>query len=326
MKNRTRRSFLSITTGALALPAVLRNAYADTYPSRPIHLLVGFPPGGTADIIARLIGQALGERLGRTFVIENRGSAAQQIAADAVVKAAPDGYTLLMLANPNVINAVINPDISFSFTRDLAPVGGIASDPAILVVNPKLPVKTVPELIAYAKANPGKLNMASGGVGSTPHLAGELFKMLTGINMLHVPYRGDAPAVTDMLAGQDQVMFDMVILAQGHVRSGELRGLAVTSTKPLALFPDLPPIANFVPGYEAFAWQGLMAPKATPPEIVDKLNTELNAALADPKIQKRLADLGGIPMPMTPAEFGKLIVDEMQKWDKVIKFANIKPH
>ena len=326
MRNRTRRQILTLTAGTLALPAVLRTACADTYPSRPIHLLVGFPPGGTADIIARLIGQALGDRLGRTFVVENRGSAAQQIAADAVVKAAPDGYTLLMLANPNVINVVINPNVSFSFTKDLTPIGGIASDPAILVVNPKVPVKTVPELIAYAKANPGKLNMASGGVGSTPHLAGELFKMMTGVNMLHVPYRGDAPAVTDMLAGQDQVMFDMVILAQGHVRSNELRGIAVTSTKPLALFPDLPPIANFVPGYEAFAWQGLMAPKGTPPEIVNKLNTELNAALADPKVQKRLADLGGIPMPMTSADFGKLIVNEMQKWDKVIKFANIKPH
>jgi tripartite-type tricarboxylate transporter receptor subunit TctC len=326
MMNITRRRILTLTSSALALPAFIRRAYADTYPSRPIHLLVGFPPGGTADIIARLVGQALGERLGRTFVVENRGSAAQQIAADAVVKAAPDGYTLLMLANPNVINAVINPDISFSFTRDLAPIGGIASDPAILVVNPKVPVKTVPELIAYAKANPGKLNMASGGIGSTPHLAGELFKMMTGVNMLHVPYRGDAPAVTDMLAGQDQVMFDMVILSQGHVRSGELRGLAVTSAKPLALFPDLPPIAQFVPGYEAFAWQGLMAPKGTPPEIVNKLNSELNAALADPKMQKRLADLGGIPMPMTPADFGKLIVNEMQKWDKVIKFAHIKPN
>jgi len=326
MMNITRRRILTLTSGALALPAVIRHAYADTYPSRPIHLLVGFPPGGTADIIARLVGQALGERLGRTFVVENRGSAAQQIAAETVVKAAPDGYTLLMLANPNVINVVINPGVSFSFSRDLAPIGGIASDPAILVVNPKVPVKTVPELIAYAKANPGKLNMASGGVGSTPHLAGELFKMMTGINMLHVPYRGDAPAVTDMLAGQDQVMFDMVILSQGHVRSGELRGLAVTSAKPLALFPNLPPIAQFVPGYEAFAWQGLMAPKGTPPEIINKLNTELNAALADPKTQKRLADLGGIPMPLTPAGFGKLIVNEMQKWDKVIKFAHIKPH
>ena len=263
---------------------------------------------------------------GKTFVVENRGSAAQQIAAETVVKAAPDGYTLLMLANPNVINVVINPGVGFSFSRDLAPIGGIASDPAILVVNPKVPVKTVPELIAYAKANPGKLNMASGGVGSTPHLAGELFKMMTGINMLHVPYRGDAPAVTDMLEGQDQVMFDMVILAQGHVRSNELRALAVTSKAPLALFPNLPPIANFVPGYEAFAWQGLMAPKDTPPEIVNKLNTELNAALADPKVQKRLADLGGIPMPLTPADFGKLIVDETQKWDKVIKFAHIAAH
>ncbi len=326
MMNITRRRILTLTSGALALPAVIRHAYADIYPSRPIHLLVGFPPGGTADIIARLVGQALGERLGKTFVVENRGSAAQQIAAETVVKAAPDGYTLLMLANPNVINVVINPGVGFSFSRDLAPIGGIASDPAILVVNPKVPVKTVPELIAYAKANPGKLNMASGGVGSTPHLAGELFKMMTGINMLHVPYRGDAPAVTDMLEGQDQVMFDMVILAQGHVRSNELRALAVTSKAPLALFPNLPPIANFVPGYEAFAWQGLMAPKDTPPEIVNKLNTELNAALADPKVQKRLADLGGIPMPLTPADFGKLIVDETQKWDKVIKFAHIAAH
>ncbi len=324
--NITRRRILTVTSGALALPAVIRHAYADTYPSRPIHLLVGFPPGGTADIIARLVGQALGERLGRTFVVVNRGSAAQQIAAETVVKAAPDGYTLLMLANPNVINVVINPGVSFSFSRDLAPIGGIASDPAILVVNPKVPVKTVPKLIAYAKANPGKLNMASGGVGSTPHLAGELFKMMTGINMLHVPYRGDAPAITDMLEGQDQLMFDMVILAQGHVRSNELRALAVTSKAPLALFPNLPPIANFVPGYEAFAWQGLMAPKDTPPEIVNKLNTELNAALADPKVQKRLADLGGIPMPLTPAGFGKLIVDETQKWDKVIKFAHIAAH
>jgi tripartite-type tricarboxylate transporter receptor subunit TctC len=321
-----RRKFLNLAAGAVALPAVLRGARADTYPSRPIHLLVGFPPGGTADIIARLTGQALSERLGQTFVVENRGSAGQQIAADTVVKAAPDGYTLLMLANPNVINAMINPDINLSFTRDLAPIGGIASDPAILVVNPSVPVKTVPELIEYLKARPGQINMASGGVGSTPHLSGELFKMLTGTNMLHVPYRGDAPAVTDMLAGQDQVMFDMVILSQEHVRSGQLRGIAVTSAKRLPLFPDLPPIADFVPGYEAFAWQGLMAPKNTPPEIVTRLNAELNAALADAKMQKRLSDLGGIPMPMTPAEFGKLIVSETEKWGKVIQFANIKPN
>jgi tripartite-type tricarboxylate transporter receptor subunit TctC len=325
MKSLSRRHILSLAAGTLATAAVVRNARADTYPSKPIHLYVGFPPGGTADIIARLTGAALGERLGQTFVIENRGSAGQQVAADGVVKAAPDGYTLLMVANPNVINAVINPDISFSFTKDLVPIGGIASDPAILVVNPSVPVKTVPELIDYIKARPGQINMASGGVGSTPHLAGELFKMLTGVNMLHVPYRGDAPAITDMLAGQDQVMFDMVILSQEHVRSGALRGLAVTSAKPLALFPDLPPIATFVPGYEAFAWQGLMAPKGTPPEIILKLNTELNAALADPKLQKRIEDLGGIPMPMQPDQFGQLIVNEMAKWGKVIQFAGIKP-
>jgi tripartite-type tricarboxylate transporter receptor subunit TctC len=325
MKKLARRHFLNLTAGVLAAPAIMRSARADTYPSRPIHLMVGFPPGGTADIIARLTGQALSQRLGQTFVVENRGSAGQQVASDSVVKAAPDGYTLLMVANPNVINAVINPDISFSYTRDLAAIGGIASDPTILVVNPSLPVKTVPELIAYLKEHPGQINMASGGVGSTPHLAGELFKMLTGVNMLHVPYRGDAPAVTDMLAGQDQVMFDMVILSQAHVKSGELRPLAVTSAKRLELFPDLQPVADFVPGYEAFAWQGLMAPKDTPPDIIAKLNTELNAALADASIKKRIEDLGGIPMPMTPAEFSKLIVSEMEKWGKVIQFAGIKP-
>jgi tripartite-type tricarboxylate transporter receptor subunit TctC len=321
-----RRYFLKCAIGTLAAPALLRGAFADTYPSRPVRLIVGFPPGGTADIIARITGAALSERLGQPFVVENRGSAGQQVAADSVVKAAPDGYTLLMLANPNVINAVINPDISFSFTKDLAPIGGIASDPTILVVNPSVPVKTVPELIAYVKAHPGQVNMASGGVGSTPHLAGELFNMLTGTSMLHVPYRGDAPAVTDMLAGQDQVMFDMVILSQEHVRSGELRALAVTSAKRLPLFPDLPTVADFVPGYEAFAWQGLMAPKGTPPDIVARLNTELNAALADSKVAARISDLGGVPMPMTPDEFGKLIVNEMEKWGKVIKFANIKPN
>ncbi len=325
MKKLARRHVLGLAAGALASPVVLRIAHADTYPSRPIRLQVGFPAGGTADIIARLTGQALSQRLGQTFVVENRGSAGQQLAADYVVKAAPDGYTLLMLANPNVINAVINPDVSFSFVRDLAPIGGIASDPTILVVNPSLPVKSVPELIEYLKAHPGTINMASGGVGSTPHLAGELFKMMTGTNMLHVPYRGDAPAVTDMLGGQDQVMFDMVILSQAHVKSGELRPLAVTSAKRLELFPDLQPVADFVPGYEAFAWQGLMAPKGTPPEIITKLNTELNAALADATTKKRIEDLGGIPMPTTPDEFGKLIVSEMEKWGKVIQFAGIKP-
>jgi len=320
-----RRRFLTYAASTVALPAVLRQARADTFPSRPIHLLVGFPPGGAADIIARLTGQILSERLGQSFVVENRGSAGQQIAAEAVVNAPPDGYTLLLLANPNVINGMLNPNLSFNFTRDLAPVGGVDLNPLILEVHPSLPVKTVPELIAYAKAHPGEINMASGGVGSTPHLAGELFKMLTGITMLHVPYRGDAPAVTDMLAGQDQVMFDLILLSLSHIRAGELRGLAVTSAKRLPTLPDLPPVADFVPGYEAFAWQGVAAPKDTPPDIVGKLNAEINAALADAKIASRLADLGGIPMPMTPADFGKLIANEIEKWGKVIKFANIQP-
>jgi tripartite-type tricarboxylate transporter receptor subunit TctC len=319
-----RRRFLIYAASTVALPALLRHARADNYPSRPVHLLVGFPPGGAADIIARLTGQMLSERLGQTFVVENRGSAGQQIAAEAVVNAPPDGYTLLLLANPNVINGMLNPNLSFNFTRDLAPVGGVDLNPLILEVHPSLPVKTVPDLIAYAKVHPGELNMASGGVGSTPHLAGELFKMLTGITMLHVPYRGDAPAVTDMIAGQDQVMFDLILLSLPHIRSGELRGLAVTSAKRLPTLPDLPPVADFVPGYEAFAWQGVAAPKNTPPDIVAKLNGEINSALADATIASRIADLGGIPLSMTPPDFGKLIANEIEKWGKVIKFANIK--
>jgi tripartite-type tricarboxylate transporter receptor subunit TctC len=320
-----RRQFLkNLTASSVALPALLRGARADAYPSWPVHLLVGFPPGGAADIIARLTGQMLSERLGQPFVVENRGSAGQQIAAEAVVTAPPDGYTLLLLANPNVINGMLNPDLSFNFIRDLAPIGGVNLNPLILEVHPSLPVKSVPELIAYAKAHPGEINMASGGVGSTPHLAGELFKMQTGINMLHVPYRGDAPAVTDLLGGQVQVMFDLILLSLPHIRSGELRGLAVTSKERLATLPDLRPVADFVPGYEAFAWQGVAAPKDTPPDIVKRLNTELNAALADAKVASHIADLGGVPMPMTPGEFGKLIANEIDKWGKVIKFANIK--
>ena len=324
MQLQRRRFLKNLTAGTVALPALLRGARADTYPSRPVHLLVGFPPGGAADIIARLTGQMLSERLGQSFVVENRGSAGQQIAAEAVVNAPPDGYTLLLLANPNVINGMLNPNLSFNFTRDLAPIGGVDLNPLILEVHPSLPMKSVPELIAYAKAHPGEINMASGGVGSTPHLAGELFKMQTGINMLHVPYRGDAPAVTDLLGGQVQVMFDLILLSLPHIRSGELRGLAVTSAKRLATLPDLPPVADFVPGYEAFAWQGVAAPKDTPPDIVARLNGELNAALADAKTASHIADLGGVPMPMTPPEFGKLIASEIDKWGRVIKFANIK--
>jgi tripartite-type tricarboxylate transporter receptor subunit TctC len=319
-----RRRFLNLAASAVALPALVRTARADIYPSRPIHLLVGFPPGGAADIIARLTAQMLSERLGQPFIVENRGSAGQQIAAEAVVNAPPDGYTLLLLATPNVINGMLNPNLNFNFTHDLAPIGGVDLNPLILEVHPSLPVKTVPDLIAYAKAHPGEVNMASGGIGSSPHLAGELFKMLTGINMLHVPYRGDAPAVTDLLAGQMQVMFDLILLSLPHIRSGELRGLAVTSATRLPTLPDLPPVADFVPGYEAFAWQGVAAPNATPPEIVAELNAEINAGLADTKTASRIADLGGIAMPMTPGEFGKLISSEIEKWGKVIKFANIK--
>ena len=324
MKLPRRRFLKNLTAGAVALPALLRIARADTYPSRPVHLLVGFPPGGAADIIARLTGAMLSERLGQPFVVENRGSAGQQVAAEAVVNAPPTVTRCSCWPIRMSSTAMLNPGLSFSFTRDLAPIGGVDLNPLILEVHPSLPVKSVPELIAYAKAHPGEINMASGGVGSTPHLAGELFKMLTGINMLHVPYRGDAPAVTDLLAGQDQVMFDLILLSLPHIRSNELRGLAVTSKTRLTTLPDLPPVADFVPGYEAFAWQGVAAPKDTPPEIVARLNSELNAALADPKIASRIADLGGVPMPMTPGEFGKLIASEIDKWGKVIKFANIK--
>jgi tripartite-type tricarboxylate transporter receptor subunit TctC len=319
-----RRQFLSLAGSALALPTVIRNARADTYPSRPVHLIVGFPAGGTADIIARLTAAMVQERLGQPIVVENRGAAGNSIAAETVARATPDGYMLLFIANPNVINAMLNPAPDFDMVRDIAPIGGIDRNPQVLVVHPSVPVKSVPELIDYAKAHPGELNMASGGIGSTPHLAGELFKMMTGVNMLHVPYRGDAPAITDLLAGQDQVMFDLILLSLSHIRSGALRGLAVTSAKRLPTLPDLPPVADFVPGYEAFAWQGVAAPKDTPPEIVAKLNHEINAALADPKIASRLTDLGGVPMAMSPAEFGKLIASEVDKWGKVIKFANIK--
>ena len=319
-----RRQFLQLATGALAMPAVIRSARADTYPSRPVHLIVGFPAGGTADIIARLTAANLQERLGQPIVVENRGAAGNSIAAEYVAHAVPDGYTLLFIANPNVINAMLNPAPGFDMVRDIAPIGGIDRNPQVLVVHPSLPVNSVPDLIAYAKARPGEINMASGGIGSTPHLAGELFKMMTGVNMLHVPYRGDAPAITDLLEGQVQVMFDQVILSIDHIRAGRLKALAVSSSDKLAVLPDLPPVSQFVPGYEAFAWQGMGAPKNTPPEVLDRVAAALKAALADSKMQTRLADLGGVPMPLPPQDFGQLIANETVKWDKVIKFANIK--
>jgi tripartite-type tricarboxylate transporter receptor subunit TctC len=324
MKKFQRRQFLNLAASALALPAFIRNAGADTYPSRPVHLIVGFPAGGTADIIARLTGAMVQERLGQPIVVENRGSAGNSIAAETVARATPDGYMLLFIANPNVINAMLNPAPDFDMIRDIAPIGGVDRNPQVLVVHPSLPVNSVPELIAYAKAHPGELNMASGGIGSTPHLAGELFKMMTGINMLHVPYRGDAPAITDLLEGQVQVMFDQVILSIEHIRAGRLKALAVSSTDKLTVLPDLPPVSQFVPGYEAFAWQGIGAPKDTPPEILNRIAGEIKTSLDDPKIQAHLADLGGVPMPKTPEEFGQLIANETTKWAQVIKFANIK--
>ena len=324
VKTLPRRQFLSLAASAVALPAVIRSARADAYPSRPIHLIVGFPPGGTADILARLTASMIQERLGQPIVVENRGAAGNSIAAETVARSTPDGYMLLFIANPNVINAMLNPVPDFDIVRDIAPIAGIDRNPQVLVVHPSLPVNSVPDLIAYAKAHPGELNMASGGVGSTPHLAGELFKMMTGVNMLHVPYRGDAPAITDLLEGQVQVMFDQVILSIDHIRAGRLKALAVSDTDKLAVLPDLPPVSQFVQGYEAYAWQGMGAPKNTPPEILNRIAKEINAALADPAMQKRLADLGGVPMPKSPEKFGELIANETTKWARVIKFANIK--
>jgi tripartite-type tricarboxylate transporter receptor subunit TctC len=319
-----RRQFLHLAACAVALPAVSRIARAQTYPVRPVRLINGYPAGGTADIIARLVGQMLSERLGQQFIVEDRPGAGGNLATEAVVRAPADGYTLLLEASPNVNSAMITENLSFNILRDIAPVAGVNLSPLVMEVNPSVPAKSVPEFIVYAKANPGKIDMASGGTGSTPHLAGELFKMMTGVNMLHVPYRGDGPAVADLLGGQVQVMFDVIILSLEHIRGGKLRALAVTSATRLPALPDLPPVSDFVPGYEASAWQGIGAPKDTPPDIIDKLNREINAVLADPKMKARLADLGGVPMPMAPAEFRKLIADEIEKWGKVIKFAGIK--
>src|SRR5262245_38305731 len=322
---RSRRTFLQLAAGAAALPALSRFASAQAYPTRPLRMIIGYPPGGSADITARLTGQWLSERLGQPVVIESRPGAATNLATEAVVRAPPDGYTLLLVAPANAINATLYEKLNFNFLRDIAPVAGIIRFPNVVVVNPSLPIKTIPELIAYAKANPGKLNMASSGNGSTIHMSGELFKMMTGINMVHVPYRGGAPALTDMISGQVQVMFDNIPTSAEHVKAGRLRGLAVTSAERSEVLPDLPTVADVLPGYEASAWYGLGVPKGTPPEIIDKLNTETNAILADPKAKARFAELGASLLPGTPAEFGKLMEDETEKWGKVVKFAGVKP-
>jgi tripartite-type tricarboxylate transporter receptor subunit TctC len=321
-----RHVLLHLAAGAAVVLALSRGARAQAYPTRPVRIIVGFSAGGGADIVARLLGQRLSERLGQQFVIENRSGAASNIATETVVRAPPDGYTLLMVVlPPNTINATLYDNLNFNFIRDIAPIAGLTSDPLVMLVNPSVPAQSVPEFISYAKLNLGKVNMASGGIGSAQHVAGELFKTMTGVQMNHVPYRGSAPVLTDLLAGQVQVAFEVITSSIEYIKTGKLRALAVTSAKRSELLPDVPTVSEFVPGYEASNIRGIGAPKNIPVEIIGKLNVEINAALADPKFRARLADLGGTPIPMTPADFGKLIVDETEKWAKVVRTANIKP-
>jgi len=319
-----RRRFLHLATGAVALPAVLRIAVAQSYPTRPIRLIVGFPAGGAADIMARLIAQWLSSRFGQQFFVENRPGAATNIATEAVVRAVADGYTLLYAGTTNAINATLYENLSFDFTRDIAPVASTIRAPLIMVVNPSFASTTVPEFIAYAKANPGQINMASAGNGTPGHLAGELFNMMTGVNMVHVPYRGGAAALIDLLNGHVQVYFSVLPDSMTYLRAGKLRALALTAPGRWEALPDMPTVGDFVPGYEASAWQGICAPKDTAIEIIDKLNKEINTILSDHEAGKRLSDLGGVPMPMTPTEFGKFIVAETGKWEKVVRFSGAK--
>src|SRR5262249_16976059 len=320
-----RRNFLYLAAGAAALPGVSRVARAQAYPSRPVRIIVGWPAGGGADVVARLMGRWLSERLGQPFIIENRAGAGSNLGTEAVVRAPPDGYTLLHATATNAWNATLYDNLNFNFLRDIAPLASIIRVPFVMVVNPSVPAKTVPEFIAYAKANPGKLTMASGGVGSPQHVYGELFKMMAGVQMVHVPYRGNAPALTDLLAGQAQVMFADTPSSIEHIRTGKLRALAVTSATRSEVLPDIPTVGDFVPGYEGTGWQGVGAPRNTPAEIIDKLNKEINAGLADPKIKARLVDLSGIVFASSPADFGTFIAEYTEKWGKVIRAANIKP-
>jgi tripartite-type tricarboxylate transporter receptor subunit TctC len=319
-----RRKFLHLAVAAAALPVVSEITRAQTYPARPVRVIVPFGSAGATDIVARLIGQWLSERLGQPFVIENRPGAGGNLGIEAVVRAPPDGYTLALVGAPSAINATLYEKLNFNFIRDIAPVANIIRFPNVMVVNPSVPAKTVPEFIAYAKANPGKLNMASPGNGSTPHVTGELFKMMTGINMVHVPYRSVAAGMTDMLSGQVQVTFGTAASTLTYIRAGTLRALAVTTATRSEALPDLPAIAEFVTGYEASAWFGVGAPRNTPAEIVNKLNAEINACLADPGLKARLADLGGITLVGSPADFARLIAEETAKWAKVVKFSGAK--
>jgi tripartite-type tricarboxylate transporter receptor subunit TctC len=320
-----RRQFLHLAAGAAALPGLSRIARAQAYPTRPVRIVVGFAAGGPLDMVARIMGQWLSERLGQQFIVENRPGASRNIGTEAVVRAPPDGYTLLLATATNAINATLYDKLNFNFIRDIAPVAGIMRVPLVMEVNSSFPAKTVPEFIAYAKANPGKINMASGGNGTGNHVAGELFNTMTGISMVHVPYRGSAPALTDLIGGQVQVMFDGIPSSIEFIRAGKLRPLAVTTGLRLEVLPNIPTVGEIVPGYEASGWFGVGAPRNTPPEIVDKLNSQINAGLTEPTIKARLADLGAMVLVGSPADFGKLIADETEKWAKVVKFSGAKP-
>ncbi|HEY5378325.1 MAG TPA: tripartite tricarboxylate transporter substrate binding protein [Pseudolabrys sp.] len=320
-----RRRFLQLAAGAAALPVASRWAWAQAYPARPVHLIVGFAAGGPQDITMRLMCQWLSERLGQSFIVENRPGASGNVGAETVVRAAPDGYTLLSVSSPNAINATLYSNLNFNFIRDIAPVGSIMRVPLVMEVNPEVPVKTVPELIAYMKANPGKISYASAGIGTPQHVSAELFKMMTGVEMVQVPYRGAAPALQDLIAGQVQIMIDTSPASMQFIKAGKVRALAVTTATRAAVLPDLPTVADFLPGYEATSWFGIGAPAKTPPDIIEKLNKEINAGLADPKIKARLMELGGILIPGSPADFGKLIATDTEKWAKVIKFSGAKP-
>jgi len=323
MKLPHRRHFLHLAAG-VAAPALPRTAWAQIYPTRPVRLIVGFEAGGAADILARLMGKWLSERLGQQFVIENRSGAGGNIAAEAVARAAPDGYTLLLLTSTDVINAALYEKLNFDFIRDIVPVASITRTPHVMVVHPSFPVKTVPEFIAFAKANPRKVNMASAGIGTPSHMSGELFKTMAGIDMAHVPYRGAAPALVDLLGGQVQIFFSSLPSSTAYIRTGDLRALGVTTITRSQTLPDVPPIGDFLPGYEASGITGFGAPKGTPADIIETLNKEVNAGLADPKIKTRLAELGATALPGSPVDFGKLIADETEKWGKVVKSVGIK--
>ena len=319
-----RRHFLHLAAGAAALPVVSRVANAQSYPTRPVRLIVPFAAGGGTDITARVMGQWLSERLGQQFVIDNRPGGGSNIGTEAVVRAPADGYTLLLAGSPAAINATLYDKLNYNFIRDIAPVAGIIRQPFVMAVHPSVPAKTVPEFIAYAKANPGRINMASAGTGAGSHVTGELFKMMAGVDMVHVPYRGAGPALTDLIAGQVQVYFATTVASIEYIRAGRLRALAVTTATRSDALPGIPTVDEFVPGYEASSWYGVGAPKATPAEIIEKLNKEINAGLADPKIKARLADLGGDVLALSPADFGKLIAEETEKWGTVVKFTGIK--